>query len=37
MCFVTGYFYLDDDDAKVTGPGCFPQGAGLQCFVPKLH
>jgi len=37
MCFVTGYFYLDDDDAKVTGPGCFPQGSGLQCFVPKLH
>jgi len=37
MCFVTGYFYLDDDDATVTGPGCFPQGAGLQCFVPKLH
>jgi hypothetical protein len=33
MCFVTGYFYLDDDDATVTGPGCFPQGSGLQCFV----
>jgi hypothetical protein len=33
MCFVTGYFYLDDDDATVTGPGCFPQGSGLECFV----
>lgn len=35
MCFVTGYFYPDDDAATVTGPGCLPQGAGLQCFVPK--
>ena len=35
MCFVTGYFYPDDDAATVTGPGCQPQGAGLQCFVPK--
>jgi hypothetical protein len=34
MCFVTGYFYLDDDSAKATGPGCIPQGAGLECFVP---
>ena len=36
MCFVTGYFYLDDDAAKVTGPGCLPQGRGLECFVPKI-
>ena len=36
MCFVTGYFYPDDDAATVTGPGCLPQGAGLQCFVPKI-
>jgi hypothetical protein len=36
MCFVTGYFYLDDDVAKATGPGCVPQGAGLQCFVPRI-
>jgi len=35
MCFVTGYFYPDDDGATVTGPGCLPQGAGLECFVPK--
>ena len=35
MCFVTGYFYPDDDGATLTGPGCFPQGAGLECFVPK--
>lgn len=35
MCFATGYFYPDEDGAKVTGPGCFPQGAGLECFVPK--
>jgi hypothetical protein len=35
MCFVTGYFYPDDDGATVTGPGCVPQGAGLGCFVPK--
>ena len=35
MCFVTGYFYPDDGDATVTGPGCVPQGSGLQCFVPK--
>jgi copper type II ascorbate-dependent monooxygenase-like protein len=36
MCFVTGYFYPDVDDAKVSGPGCVPQGAGLECFVPRL-
>jgi len=35
MCFVTGYFYPDDDDAVVKGPGCLPQGAGLLCFAPK--
>jgi len=34
MCFVTGYFYPDDDEARVTAPGCLPQGAGLECFVP---
>jgi hypothetical protein len=33
MCFVTGYFYLDDDSAQAKGPGCLPQGAGLECFV----
>ncbi len=33
MCFVTGYFYPDDDGATLTGPGCFPQGSGLECFV----
>jgi hypothetical protein len=33
MCFVTGYFYPDDDRATVTGPGCLPQGSGLECFV----
>ena len=35
-CFVTGYFYPDVDDATVTHPDCFTQGAGLECFVPKL-
>ncbi len=35
MCFVTGYFYPDDDGATLTGPACFPQGSGLLCFVPK--
>jgi hypothetical protein len=34
MCFVTGYFYPDEDGAHVTGPGCAAQGAGLECFVP---
>jgi len=33
MCFVTGYFYPDDDGATLTGPGCLPQGSGLECFV----
>jgi len=37
MCFVTGYFYLDDDDAVATGPGCIPQGSGLECFVPRVN
>ena len=37
MCFVAGYFYPDDDNATVTGPGCLPQGAGLECFVPALN
>jgi hypothetical protein len=36
MCFMTGYFYLDDDSGHASGPGCLPQGAGLECFVPKL-
>jgi hypothetical protein len=36
MCFVGGYFYPDDDGATVSGPGCHPQGSGLQCFVPNL-
>jgi hypothetical protein len=36
MCFVTGYFYPDEDGATLAGPGCLPQGAGLECFVPKL-
>jgi hypothetical protein len=36
MCFVTGYFYPDDESVPVTAPGCLPQGAGLECFVPKL-
>jgi hypothetical protein len=36
MCFVTGYFYPDDDASHPTGPGCLPQGSGLECFVPKL-
>jgi hypothetical protein len=36
MCFVTGYFYPDDDAATVSGPGCLPQGSGLECFVPKI-
>ena len=35
MCFVTGYFYPDDDAVRVTAPGCIPQGAGIECFVPK--
>jgi hypothetical protein len=34
MCFVTGYFYPDDESVPVTVPGCLPQGAGLECFVP---
>ena len=36
MCFVVGYFYPDDDGATVTGPGCLPQGGGLECIVPKI-
>jgi hypothetical protein len=32
MCFLTGYFYLDDDDTKASGPAAFP-GSGLECFV----
>ena len=37
MCFVTGYFYPDDESAPLPlGPGCFPQGAGLLCFAPKI-
>lgn len=36
MCFATGYFYPDDESVPVTGPGCQAQGAGLECFVPKL-
>ena len=36
MCFVGGYFYPDDDGARVSGPGCQPQGSGLECFVPGL-
>jgi len=36
MCFVGGYFYPDDETVPVTGPGCLPQGAGLECFAPKL-
>ncbi len=36
MCFVTGYFYPDDEAVPVGGPGCIPQGAGLECFVPNL-
>jgi len=35
MCFVTGYFYPNDESAPVTGTGCIPQGAGLECFVAK--
>jgi hypothetical protein len=35
MCFVTGYFYPDDDGAKITGPGCVPQGGGLECFAAR--
>jgi hypothetical protein len=35
MCFVGGYFYPDDEDATVSGPGCLPQGSGLECFVPN--
>jgi hypothetical protein len=33
MCFVTGYFYPDDESVRLGGPGCVPQGAGLECFV----
>ena len=36
MCFVTGYFYPDDDAATLSGPGCVPQGSGLLCFVPRI-
>ena len=36
MCFVGVYFYPDDETMPVTGPGCLPQGAGLECFVPKI-
>jgi Copper type II ascorbate-dependent monooxygenase, C-terminal domain len=36
MCFVGGYFYPDDDGATVSGPGCQPQGSGLECFVPNV-
>src|SRR5215470_952286 len=36
MCFVGGFFYPDDETVPVTGTGCLPQGAGLECFVPKL-
>jgi len=32
MCFMTGYFYRDDESAPLPrAPGCFPQGAGLLC------
>lgn len=34
MSFIGGYFYPDEDDRIVTGPGCRPQGAGLLCFTP---
>ena len=34
MCFITGYFYPDDDNATVKAPGCIPQGSGLICFTP---
>jgi hypothetical protein len=37
MCFVTGYFYPDDESQPLPPqPGCFPQGAGLLCFGPKI-
>ena len=36
MCFVTGYFYPDDDGAQVGGGDCLPQGAGLLCFGAKV-
>jgi hypothetical protein len=35
MCFATGYFYTDDDAVPAPPAGCIPQGAGLECFVPK--
>jgi hypothetical protein len=36
MCFVTGYFYPDDEGAPVRGTGCIPQGSGILCFAPKV-
>jgi len=36
MCFVTGYFYPDDEAVPVRGRGCLPQGAGLLCFGAKV-
>jgi len=37
MCFVTGYFYPDDESQPLPPqPTCFPQGAGLLCFGPKV-
>jgi hypothetical protein len=35
MCFVGGYVYPDDDEAKLTVPGCLSQGSGVECFVPR--
>jgi hypothetical protein len=37
MCFMTGYFYPDDDGSSVTGQGCTPQGSGLECVVNALR
>ena len=37
MCFATGYFYPDDDNAVVAGPGCIPQSSGLLCFTRKIQ
>jgi hypothetical protein len=37
MCFATGYFYPDDENTSVIGPGCIPQAEGLLCFTRKVN
>ncbi len=36
MCFMTGYYYRDDETRPISAPGCLPQASGLLCFAPKV-